>query len=135
MVVRRLRSGDGELLRRLASRFKGAAAPETFLDDPRTVVVAALEDGEPVGFLLAYELPRIDDDDTMVFLYELEVAERWRRRGVGRTLVGELRRETPLARKTFVLTDDENPGAVAFYAAVGGRRVSPDQVMFEWRPR
>jgi hypothetical protein len=32
-----------------------------------------------------------------------------------------------------VLTDEENPPAMAFYAACGGTRVSPDQVMFAFR--
>ena len=132
-MVRRLRPGDGEALRELALRFKSAApsteAAAAFLADERNVVIAAGTD----GFALGYELPRFDGDDTMVFLYEIGVVEERRRHGIGRALVHELRRQTPRARKMFVLTDDGWPAAPPFYAALGGRRVDPDQIMFEWR--
>jgi GNAT superfamily N-acetyltransferase len=85
--------------------------------------------------LLAHELDRRHGDDRKMLLYEIDVRENRRRRGIGRALMerfGELCREHgyPVA---WVLTDDENPGAVAFYAACGGTRVRPDQVMFSFR--
>ena len=133
-MVRRLGPGDGAALREIAVRFKGAAAPpdaaERFLADVRNLVLVA-EGG--AGFLLAYELPRIDGHDTMVFLYEIGVAEEHRRRGVGRALVAELHRQTPHARKTFVLTDDRWPDAAPFYAALGAERAERDQLLFTWR--
>src|SRR5262249_55481827 len=55
------------------------------------VLVGAEEEGQPVGFLVAYVLDRVDGDRRMVCLYEIEVAEGYRRRGIGAALVDALR--------------------------------------------
>jgi ribosomal protein S18 acetylase RimI-like enzyme len=84
--------------------------------------------------LLAHELDRRHGDERKMFLYEIDVRKDRRRRGIGRALMAELR-ELCVERghgQAWVLTDDENTGAVAFYAACGGRRVRPDQVMFSF---
>jgi hypothetical protein len=43
-------------------------------------------DGErPVGFVLAHELPRRHGDRAKLFVYEIDVAESQRRRGIAST--------------------------------------------------
>lgn len=97
--VRRLGVGDEELLRRLSvedARFEeGGAAPRArtphtvesaraFLSVETSVQLAALDRGEPVGQILAYELIRRHGDGKMMFIYEVGVRDDYRRRGVGR---------------------------------------------------
>ena len=99
------------------------AAHALALDDLH-VWVAEVE-GELAGFAYAHDLPRIDGD-TNVFLYELEVDERFRRRGLGRALVEEAKR-LAAGRRMFVLTDSDNEAALRMYAAAGGES-EPDVI-------
>ena len=71
-------------------------------------------DGErPVGFVLAHELPRRHGDRAKLFVYEVEVAESHRRRGIASALLArlaELARERGI-RIGFVLTEPgQRPG-------------------------
>jgi ribosomal protein S18 acetylase RimI-like enzyme len=131
-VIRRLGPGDEETLRELDRRFKEhVASPQAaavFLCDQRHVALVA---GGLDGFLLAYVLPRIDGR-TGVFLYELEVAEHARRRGVGRALVHEARRigHEAGAFEMYVLTEPDNDAANLFYESTGAN--SETAVMWSW---
>ena len=52
--VRLLEPGDEAVVERLATR-----EPRTeLLHDPRTIFLVAFDDGSPIGFVLAYALPR-----------------------------------------------------------------------------
>jgi aminoglycoside 3-N-acetyltransferase I len=119
-TVRRLGPGDEDVVARLAER-----PPRTALLADRSVIfLVALEGGDPVGFLLAYELPRRHGDEAMLLVYEVGVEAAHRRRGVATSLLTELRR---MARErgigeAFVLTETDNDAANALYAAQGGER-------------
>jgi GNAT superfamily N-acetyltransferase len=121
-VIRRLRPGDEPTLQDVCRRYKprvpsdDEAARALRLDDVHIWVAEV--DGELAGFAYAHELQRIDGD-TMVFLYELEVDERFRRRGLGRALV-EQAKTLADGRRAFVLTGLDNEPAQRTYAAVGG---------------
>ncbi|MEU5381640.1 GNAT family N-acetyltransferase [Streptomyces sp. NPDC007148] len=97
-----------------AGRFLAAAGHHLFL---------AYTDGEsaPVGFVSGVETIH-PDKGTEMFLYELAVAEPYRRRGIGRALVERL---AALARKLdcygmWVLIDTGNDVALAAYRSAGG---------------
>ena len=62
------------------------------LDKPHVIVLAAVAGGEVVGGILAYELPKLEQARSEIYIYDLAVAERWRRRGVASALIGEVRR-------------------------------------------
>ena len=109
------------------------AATEAFLADPRHHLLIAYEDDRPIGFLSAIELMHPDKTHPEMFIYELGVDERHRRRGAGSSLVSRIaeicvERD---CREMFVLTDDDNAAALATYRTGGGGR-EPDQVMFLW---
>ena len=118
LAIRRLRAGDAELVEKLACR-----EPQTaLLDDPRTLFLVALEGDEPVGFVLAYELPRRHGHALTLCIYEVDVAAASRRRGVATRLMRELE---AIARKSgiaeaFVLTDPDNVAAMELHRSVGG---------------
>ena len=120
----------------MAHLFDGPAVPEhtrRFLQDERHHLLIAREVDDIVGFVSGVEMTH-PDKGTEMFLYELAVDERWRRRGVGASLVGALR---DLGREQgcygmWVLTDDDNAAALATYESAGGGSRSP-QVMLEWK--
>ena len=86
--------------------------------DDSTIFLAAFEASEPIGFVLAYELQRRHGDAAMLLVYEVDVHEAYRHRGVATSLLAELAR---IARERgiaegFVLTDPDNDAANALYA-------------------
>ena len=89
-------------------------------------------DGErPVGFVLAHELPRRHGDRAKLFVYEVEVAESHRRRGIASALLArlaDLARERGI-RTGFVLTEPDNGPANALYRSVAG---ATNSVTVEW---
>ncbi|MEX2646507.1 MAG: GNAT family N-acetyltransferase [Gaiellaceae bacterium] len=98
--------------------------PAAYLADPGVLHWVAEEDGRVVGFLLAYVQRRRAGDATQLMLYEIGVREAFRRRGVGRLLVGAMREwmEAHGVRTAWVLA---TPEAEAFYVACG---FTPDVV-------
>jgi aminoglycoside 3-N-acetyltransferase I len=118
--VRVLRPGDEHVVERLATRTPRTA----LLADPRTIFLVAFSEDTPVGFVLAYDLPRRHGLESTLLIYEVEVEAAHRRRGIARRLFDELER---IARErgideSFVLTDPDNDAANALYRAAGGRR-------------
>jgi GNAT superfamily N-acetyltransferase len=118
--IRRLQPGDEAIVERLATRIPRTA----LLQDPRTIFLVAFEDGQPVGFVLAYELPRRHGFNVTLCVYEVEVYAAHRQRGIGGRLLRELEQ---LARRRgveegFVLTDADNNAAMRLFESVGGFR-------------
>lgn len=150
--VRRLGPGDEWVLDRLAlesQRYEEAddaaqkaaendvpllpADAAAFLADNHTHAFAAFHaDHEPVGFVVANELLHRHTFTRMLLVYEIGVRDDHRRRGVGRALL-EAVRELAIERgipEGFVLTNESNAPAMAFYAATGGSRPRLD--IAEW---
>ncbi len=119
--IRLLRPGDETVVRALRT-YDGEGDPEALLADPRTLMLVAFDGESPVGFVLAHDLPRRHGDPSGLFIYEVDVAETHRRRGVARTLLDRLSaiaRERGI-RAGFVLTEQSNGPANALYESVGG---------------
>lgn len=149
--IRRLRPGDEEVVRRLSiedARFEQegiaprariphtAASARAFLEVETNYQLAAFDEDEPVGQLIAYELIRRHGDGRMMFVYEIGVRADYRRRGVGRGLFESLRAlcsERSISR-AFLMTNESNPAAMAFYESLGARRDHDDEVVldFDW---
>ena len=94
-----------------------------FLANPANFLLVAVAENQPdpVGYLLAYRLERPDRQASQMFIYEVDVAEGWRRRGLASALLEEIRR---LARaegmfEAFVLTSRGNEAARSLYARTG----------------
>jgi ribosomal protein S18 acetylase RimI-like enzyme len=94
---------------------------ERFLATPGHHLFLARSGADPVGFVSGVETVHPDKGAEM-FLYELGVAEPFRRRGIGRALIGTL---ADLARERgchgmWVPVDTGNDVALATYRSAGG---------------
>jgi GNAT superfamily N-acetyltransferase len=121
--IRRLGTGDEELLHRVIRTFKDvdAAAPDLFLEDPRTHAFVALDGDDVVGWCFGYELFR-PEGRWMMLLYQIDVIEERRRERVGRELLDTF---VALARskghqKMWLLTDAGSEAARRLYEGAGG---------------
>ena len=117
-------------MRELAT-YDGPGDPEALLADPRTLMLVAFDADRPVGLVLAHELPRRHGVPAKLFLYELDVAESHRRRGIASALLARL---AELARERcipygFVLTEPDNGPANALYRSAGG---ATETVAVQW---
>lgn len=99
MQIRRLGEDDAsvatEVIEKMKSHGTTDLTPATmrrFLSGDDRYLIAALDShNAPVGFLLAYELARVDREQPMMLLYEIEVSEPWRRKGVATAMVNLLK--------------------------------------------
>jgi ribosomal protein S18 acetylase RimI-like enzyme len=90
-----------------------------FLEDRAVLFWVALDELVVVGFLQCLVIPLRAGMGREVLLYEIGVRKLWRRRGVGRALIGEMERwmREQTVCDVWVLAD--NPDAVEFYRAGG----------------
>ena len=128
-TIRRLGPEDGAVVRKLAE-----GEPQTaLLAAEETIFLAAFDGAEPVGFAFGYELPRRHGSPSILFVYELDVDEVYRRQGIATRLMEELGR---IARargicEGFVLAERDDDVANAFYRSLGGERV--ESVMWDFQ--
>jgi aminoglycoside 3-N-acetyltransferase I len=135
--IQQLTPADLPLLRQLNAVFAEAFndAPScagTLPDDaycrrilaqqPVIVLVAQVQ-GAVVGGLVAYELPKLEQARSEIYLYDLAVAQAHRRRGIATGLIVEL---CALARQrgawaVFVQADHGDDPAIALYEKLGVR--------------
>ena len=136
MKIVPLGPGDDDKVTEASGLFDGpprAEATARFLADPNHHLLLAYEDDQPAGFVSGVEVTH-PDKGTEMFLYELAVDERFRRRGIGRALAAAL---AGLARQRgcygmFVLTDHDNLAAQATYLSAGAVREADNIVMLSW---
>ena len=133
--IRRLRAGDDDLVAAASHLFDvpvRSDATARFLNAAGHHLLVAYEDGRAIGFVSGIEMTHPDKGSEM-FLYELAVDERWRRRGVGRALVDELAATARAAGcyGMWVVTDDDNVAARATYEG-SGARPETGQVVEVW---
>ncbi len=69
------------------SRYPSSIHILELLHNPCNYLILGLINDEPVGFLIAHKFPRIDRDKYMVYLYEIGVDEKHRRKGIGKSMI------------------------------------------------
>ena len=90
----------------------------------RSFSVVAYDGEDRVGCVFVHELPRLTRGRAMYLVYDVDVAESHRRRGIASAMLerlAELAREQGIA-EGFVLTESDNDAANGLYAKAGGRR-------------
>ena len=121
---------DADLARAAARLFKGDSADlRAWLESGRHLMIVAREGRSPVGWVYGYELPRVDRAEPMWLLYEIDVAESHRRRGIGTALLGRFREEA--GGPVWLLTNEGNAAAMRLYR--DGERPNRDDVLFRFR--
>jgi ribosomal protein S18 acetylase RimI-like enzyme len=134
--VRLARRGDEGEVARFVEAFDDDVLPDEttrFLDDDRHLLLLGYVGDRPAGFLSAVEVFH-PDKQSELFLNEIGVMQRDRRRGVARALIDELRRvgRDLGCAGMWVLTDESNTAAMNLYASTGGTWNGARQVMFEY---
>jgi len=147
MLVRRLQSEDSALARKavLELKIRDSALSEslsvdylsTFLGRSENYFIVAMIDESPVGYLVAYELGRIDRHQTMILCYELRVAKAHRRMRVGTAMITLLRSlcDQRKVLKMWVHTTKSNVAAIRLYESTGGvADPSGDEITYVYTP-
>ena len=135
--VRRLVPADIELMHELLGVFGTAfGEAETYtarkprgayldrlLGNPEFVALTAIEQGDVIGGLCAYELVKFEQERSEFYIYDLAVREESRRKGVATALIEELRRiaAANAAEVVFVQADHGDDAAIALYSKLGRR--------------
>jgi aminoglycoside 3-N-acetyltransferase I len=135
--IQRLRSGDLALTHGLLTAFDQAFEdPETYsskrpsaeylnqlLANPTFIALVAVKGDEVVGGLAAYELQKIEQERSEIYIYDLAVLEAHRREGIATALIDRLcaiGRERG-AYVVYVQADPPDAPAVALYTKLGTR--------------
>jgi aminoglycoside 3-N-acetyltransferase I len=135
--IRQLAAGDVATMRRLNALFADAFddaqsyppdAPDTDalaqrLAKPHIIVLVAEAGEAVVGGLVAYELDKLERARSEIYLYDLAVAERFRRQGIATRLIERLKAvaQERGAWVVFVQADYGDDPAVALYTKLGVR--------------
>jgi aminoglycoside 3-N-acetyltransferase I len=87
------------------------------------LALVALHGDEVVGGLAAYELRKFEQARSEIYIYDLAVSERHRRRGIATALILELKRiaATRGAYVVYVQADLGDDPAIALYSRLGIR--------------
>jgi aminoglycoside 3-N-acetyltransferase I len=137
--IRQLGPGDFGLLSQLNVMFGQAfGEPESYTAKPPSpqylerllesdtfLAVVAMDGENIIGGIAAYELKKFEQERSEIYIYDLAVADRYRRQGVATGLIRHLR-AIAVARGAHALfvqadtTQDDLP-AIALYSKLGRR--------------
>lgn len=93
------------------------------LGSQQFIALAAVDDTSVVGGLAAYELPKFEQERSEIYIYDLAVAEDYRRRGIATALIEKLKQISAQrgAYIVFVQADHGDDPAIALYSKLGRR--------------
>ncbi|MFQ2317935.1 GNAT family N-acetyltransferase [Aeromonas caviae] len=104
------------------------------ISDERCYLLVALHDDEPVGLLSAYRFPDVRTGGHLAYLYDIEVLDEKRGRGIGKGLVNTLiaccTRDG--VRLVWAGTDMANKAARQTFVTTGGKVEGDAYVEYEW---
>jgi aminoglycoside 3-N-acetyltransferase I len=142
MEIRRLHADDCVLLASAIQslipedeRDGGVASDEHLrraLGDTSCYFIVCLVGSSPAGYLSAFRFPAVDDDCSLVYLYDIVVDEKHRRKGIGSRMIEELKTHCRAdgAGHIWLGTSLENEAAQKTFEATGARRVSETYIEY-----
>ena len=94
---------------------------ERLLATGNFIALIALKNGTTVGGLVAYELPKFEQERSEIYIYDLAVAAAYRRQGIATALILDLKKIAAArgAHVIFVQADIGDAPAVALYRKLG----------------
>lgn len=136
-TVHRLAAGDITLFRALNALFgKAFDDAESYIAKPPSdayaakalskesvIALVALSNGQVIGGLVAYELDKLEQERSEIYIYDLAVDDAHRRRGVATALIRHLG-EIASGRGAWVIyvqADYGDEPAIALYTKLGRR--------------
>jgi aminoglycoside 3-N-acetyltransferase I len=145
--TRALHAGEAQVLRMLLGVFGGAFEDrETYtakqpddeyldrlLSSDAFVAIAAFDGFDVIGGLAGYILPKFEQARSELYIYDLAVAEHYRRQGVATELLEKLK-AVAAGRGVYVIfvqADHGDAAAVALYTKLGVRE---DVMHFDIEP-
>lgn len=144
MEIKRLKPGDEEIAANVILKIKleDNNIPENFsyitslLSDDSNYLIVSLDKNIPTGFLIAYELQRIDCDKSMMLFYEIEVLPEYQKRGIGAKLISKLKEYCRKRNilKMWVISNESNIAAMNLYQSTGGVQSEKPEILFEYFP-
>ena len=87
------------------------------------IAIVALAEEKIVGGLTAYVLEKFEQERSEIYVYDLAVESKYRRRGIATALIGKLRGVAAErgAYLVFIQADNDNPPAIELYTKLGVR--------------
>ena len=103
-----------------------------FIGNDDNALFIAFWEEKASGFLTAHRLQRFDKRKAEVLLYEIGVHPNYRRRGIGKALIEEVKKwaKEVEADEVWVLTEKDNEAAMAMYKSAGGIEEAPGIIMW-----
>ena len=93
----------------------------TLLDDNRSYLFAAIDENSVIGYALAYRFPSLYSSDYLAYLYDIEVSENYRRKGIGRLLIEKMLEHLRLdnVKELWLGTGIDNQEGQGLFRATG----------------
>ncbi len=135
-AYRKLNLSDLDMVLQMEEDFRSGFVCEdnarAFLSSPTNWMFACIEDGRIIGFVYGYELSRLDDVGNMLYIHEIGVLPEFRRQGVGKRLLNNIRALCRLSGICcfFLYTEQSNQSACSFFESVGGEPARDDDVAY-----
>lgn len=136
MKVKRLQPGEEDLVADVMQTFflenNHGEYTASFLRNPLNYLLVAVWDGIFVGVLIGYELQRPETPHPKFFVYEMEVLEAQRGRGIGKALINHFKEicKERNGSEIFLMTNRSNIAAMRLYMSTGGVQEGEDNVLF-----
>jgi aminoglycoside 3-N-acetyltransferase I len=92
-----------------------------FFAHDENCLIAASDGNSPVGFLVAYRMPKLSRDASMISLYEIAGAPAYRRQGIATKMINLLKslcKEIDVI-EIWVGTENDNIPAMQLYKSTG----------------
>jgi len=110
-----------------ADTYEGRPPPDAYLarllGKPHVIALVALDGASVVGGLVAYELEKLEQARSEVYIYDLAVSETHRRQGIATALIralGKIAKDRG-AWVMYVQADRTDPPAIRLYESLGTR--------------
>jgi aminoglycoside 3-N-acetyltransferase I len=96
----------------------------SLLSKPHFITLVTLENDEVIGGLTAYILEKFEQERKEIYVYDLAVAQPYRRQGIATALINELK---SIAKKRnayviFVHAEKEDAGTIKLYELLGKKK-------------